>query len=102
MSVGSAAAHYAGRPVGRLNPDDAAFLTGVKAALSERSLPTQDELDVFLLGGTVPPHPIPQPDPACTDCSGYGRVCKCHGFAPWYRHCAVGYEKCACLGRSTS
>lgn len=47
-------------------------------ALSD-GLPTQDELDIFLLGGTVPPHPIPQPDPNCNDCWGFGKVCPCHG-----------------------
>lgn len=45
----------------------------------ESRLPTQDELDVFLLGGTVPAVPIPQPDPECRNCWGFGKVCPCHG-----------------------
>lgn len=38
----------------------------------------QDQIDVFLHGGTVPPVWLPRPDPECRDCRGEGRVCPCH------------------------
>lgn len=45
----------------------------------EDGLPTQDELDIFLLGGTVPPYPVRFPDPNCSACWGRGTTCVCHG-----------------------
>lgn len=42
-------------------------------------LPTQDELDVFLLGGTVPAQPVRFPDLSCSACWGRGTTCVCHG-----------------------
>lgn len=47
----------------------------------------QDQLDVLLLGGTVPATPIPQPDPECRDCWGYGKVCPCHGVCAAHGPC---------------
>lgn len=85
----------------RPNPRAEAFVEGVRKALvridDERA---QDQLDVFLLGGTVPPEPIPQPDPECFDCRGTGQVCDCHGIEfAWSRHDhgARKAERCECV-----
>jgi hypothetical protein len=57
---------------------------------------TQDELDVFLLGGTVPAWPIPRADPDCQWCWGAGVVCSCHGISRL--SCPLTpVERCECL-----
>lgn len=64
----------------RNDHDPEAFVARVRAALfglDEQRY--QDQLDLLLLGETVPAEPIPQPDPDCSDCWGAGRVCPCHG-----------------------
>lgn len=68
-----------------LSDSDHAFLVDVGRKLAElyanddpRTI-TQDQLDVLMLGGTVPAIAIPQPDPECADCWGTGWVCPCHG-----------------------
>lgn len=76
------------------------FVAAVRAELHRlgSGAVTQDELDVFLLGGTIPPRPIPQPDPDCRDCWGEGRVCGCHGFAASYAHGRTKpLERCRCV-----
>lgn len=59
------------------------YISKVKSNLDflrlEEGLPTQDELDVFLLGGIVPAQPVRFPDPACSACWGRGTTCVCHG-----------------------
>lgn len=47
----------------------------------QEGLPTQDELDIFLLGGTVPAHPLKfgPADIDCSACWGRGTTCVCHG-----------------------
>lgn len=67
--------------------------------VSARDDRAQDELDVFLHGGTVPPWPIPRPDPGCDDCDGCGRICSCHGLPATFCRVA-GTEPCACLRRA--
>lgn len=77
------------------------FVEGVRLALHRLDEDRyQDQLDVLLLGGTVPAQPIPQPDPKCQDCSGTGWVCRCHGIAYWWAqrdHRVTGKDRCACV-----
>lgn len=75
------------------------FVTEVRRLLNERAeSPTQDELDLFLLGQVVPAHPIPKPDPACEDCRGEGWVCTCHGLQASFARSdhAARLERCSC------
>lgn len=94
-----------------LSPENQAFLDGVKAALErldgERTICTQDEIDVFLLGGTIPPWPIPKPKADCFDCRGTGWVCKCHGLEGTWAYADHGgvLVRCRCVpkpGRPSS
>lgn len=56
-------------------------------------LPTQDELDIFLLGGTVPPQPVRFPDISCSACWGRGTTCVCHGQGACP---SINREPCGC------
>lgn len=70
------------------------FVRDVEHHLRSRG-PTQDELDLFLLGQIVPPHPIPRCAADCRECWGTGLVCQCHGFAASYRHARhLPFERC--------
>lgn len=83
-----------------INPDASRFIAEVERIL--RTLDsgdvTQDELDLFLLGGTIPPRLISMPKNDCRDCRGTGTVCVCHGIeGPWAQldHNAR-VERCKC------
>lgn len=73
------------------------FVNAVRSHLDflnlNEGLPTQDELDIFLLGGTVPPHPVRFPDPNCSACWGRGTTCVCHGQGACK---SSNRERCAC------
>lgn len=79
------------------------FVRGVKqalAAIDRRSFEDryQDQLDLLLLGETVPAEIVPTPDPDCRDCRGCGYVCDCHGIEwTWARtdH-GCNRERCRC------
>lgn len=79
-----------------------AFVAAVRDALDR--IPEalyQDQLDLLLLGETVPAVPIPFPDPECPDCRGCGAVCDCHGIEwAWARRDHGGKrETCRCVTR---
>lgn len=78
------------------------FVAAVERALREPDERRyQDQLDLLLLGQTVPAVPIPMPDPNCADCRGCGAICKCHGIEwAWARADHGGErETCKCVTR---
>ncbi len=81
-----------------INPDR--FIADVERALDRidaaRTAISQDELDVWLLGGELPAWPIPAPKADCRDCEGCGWTCSCHGLP--YTFCkASDRQRCKCV-----